>query len=251
MLRRLTLCASLLLVLTATAGCTALGKMFQVLKDPSIPVGAPEDVPTELAISIHVSPTLNGIADNGESAETVAGALEPGPYTVSLSADNPHALTEKVASLFSYLQVQYPEAAPADESAPGDYEAPTAALERPEAATHPGPQLASPIAVKVLQLRDDSLLLNSVYQQLELDPAKALRSTYIRGDDYLLSPGQFKFVPFEPLHADTRFIAVIADYNSLESATWQQVLRIAPRGRRVVLSLQVQDTQIELKEEDR
>lgn len=247
---RLMRCAALLLVLTATAGCTAMDKMVKVLKDPSIPVGAPEDVPTELAITIHVSPTLNGIADNGESAEA-ADVVEPGPYTVSLSADDPHALTEKVASLFKYLQVQYPESAPADESALGDYESPTARLERPEAAPSQGSQLASPIAVKVLQLRDDSLLLNSVYQQLELDPAKALRSTYIRGDDYLLSPGQFKFVPFEPIHADTRFIAVIADYRSLESATWQQVLRIAPRGRRIVLSLQVHDAQIELKEEDR
>jgi type VI secretion system protein VasD len=213
-------------------------------------VGVPEDVPTELAITIHVSPTLNGITDNGESTEA-AGPVEPGPYTVSLSADDPHALTEKVASLFKYLQAQYPESAPSEESALGDYEAPTAMFERPEVAPSHGSQLARPIAVKVLQLRDDSLLLNSVYQQLELDPAKALRSTYIRGDDYLLSPGQFKFVPFEPIHADTRFIAVIADYRSLESATWQQVLRIAPRGRRIVLSLQVHDAQIELKEEDR
>ncbi|MFJ4067183.1 type VI secretion system lipoprotein TssJ [Pseudomonas sp. NPDC089996] len=251
MLPRLMLCASLLLVLTATAGCTALGKMFQVLKDPSIPVGAPEDMPTEFAISIHVSPTLNGVADNAEAADAAPGELEPGPYTVSLSADDPRALTEKVASLFSYLQAQYPESVPADESALGDYEAPTTALERFDAPHSHGPQIASPIAVKVLQLRDDSLLLNSVYQQLALDPAKALRSTYIRDDDYLLSPGQFKFVPFQPLHDDTRFIAVIADYSSLESSTWQQVLRIAPRGRRVVLSLQVHDAQIELKEEDR
>jgi type VI secretion system protein VasD len=251
MLPRLMLCASLLLGLTTTSGCTALGKMFQVLKDPSIPVGAPEDVPTELAISIHVSPTLNGIADNGESAEAAPGELEPGPFTVSLSANDPHALTEKVASLFSHLQAQYPESVPADESPLGDYEVATTALERPDATPSHGPQLASPIAVKVLQLRDDSLLLNSVYQQLAPDPAKALRGTYIRDDDYLLSPGQFKFVPFQPLHDDTRFIAVIADYRSLESATWQQVLRIAPRGRRVVLSLQVHDAQIELKEEDR
>jgi len=244
------LCTALLLVLTANAGCTAMGKVVKVLRDPSTPVGAPEDIPTELAISIHVSPTLNGMADNGEDAEA-AGALEPGPYTVRLSADNPHALTEKVANLFSYLQAQYPVSAPAEESAPGDYEAPTATFERPEAVPSKSTELASPIAVKILQLRDDSLLLNSVYQQLELDPAKALRSTYIRDDDYVLSPGQFKFVPFQPIHADTRFIAVIADYRSVENATWQQVLRIAPRGRRVVLSLQVNDAQIELKEEDR
>lgn len=250
MLQRLMICA-LLLMLTATAGCTALGKMVQVLKDPSIPVGAPEDVPTELAMSIHVSPTLNGVTDDSEPAEGAPGAVEPSPYTVNLSADDPHELTEKVASLYGYLQAQYREAAPADESALGDYEPPTTAFDRPDAAPGHGPQLASPIAVKVLQLRDDSLLLNSVYQQLELDPAKALRSTYIRHDDYLLSPGQFKFVPFEPIHADTRFIAVIADYRSVESATWQQVLRIVPRGRRVVLALHVHDAQIELKEEDR
>ncbi|MCY1418077.1 hypothetical protein D9M71_336240 [compost metagenome] len=57
-------------------------------------------------------------------------------------------------------------------------------------------------------------------------------------------------MPFEPIHGDTRFIAVIADYSNQENATWQQVLRIAPRGRQIVLSVLVNDTQILLKEEN-
>ena len=75
--------------------------------------------------------------------------------------------------------------------------------------------------------------------EAEQDPAKALRSTYIRSDDYLLRPGQFKYIPFEPIHAETRFVAVIADYRGHENASWRQVLRIPPRGRQIMLSVLV------------
>ncbi|MNT07377.1 Type VI secretion lipoprotein [compost metagenome] len=106
------------------------------------------------------------------------------------------------------------------------------------------------MAVKILQLRDDSLLRNSVYELLDKDPAEALRSTYIRDDDYLLRPGQFKFIPFAPIEAETRFVAVIADYRNQENATWSQVLRIPPRGHQIILSVLLNDTQLLLKEED-
>jgi type VI secretion system protein VasD len=43
---------------------------------------------------------------------------------------------------------------------------------------------------------------------------------------------------------------VIGDYREQNDATWGQVLRITPRGRQVVLSVLLNDTQIVLKEED-
>ena len=66
----------------------------------------------------------------------------------------------------------------------------------------------------------------------------------------LLRPGQFKFIPFAPIEPETRFVAVIGDYRNQENATWQQVLRIPPRGRQIILSVLVNDTHIVLKEED-
>ncbi|MNF12656.1 Type VI secretion lipoprotein [compost metagenome] len=56
-------------------------------------------------------------------------------------------------------------------------------------------------------------------------------------------------MPFEALDADTRFIAVIANYSNQQDTTWKQVLRVQPRGRKVVLAVQINDSQILLKEE--
>lgn len=263
-LRRL-LATPLLLALLGSSGCTSLSRMSQVMLDHSVPIGAPQDHPTEVAFSINASPALNGNADSLEAPTEQESALPANPYAVSLTAQDPHALIEKVGTLFEYLQAQYPALpatvpgenddpararSPHEDSTPGSYEDPTVALSLAEPVPVQPPPIATPIAIKILQLRDDSLLRNSVYQLLDQDPAKALRSTYIRDDDYVLSPGQFKFVPFEPIHADTRFIAVIADYRNQDDATWGQVLRIAPRGRQVVLSVLLNDSQLVLKEED-
>ncbi|QXH37469.1 type VI secretion system lipoprotein TssJ [Pseudomonas muyukensis] len=258
--------AGLLTVLIGLSGCTSLSKIGQVIKDPSVPVGPPKEHPTQVAFSINASPTLNGNPHSVEvPGEEQPGALAPTPYAVSLSAGDPYALTEKVGTLFEYLQEQFPAMSPiampviedADlprspmqESTPGHYEDPNVVLSLPHDTTWAAESIATPMAIKILQLRDDSLLRNSVYELLDKDPAKALRSTYIRDDDYLVRPGQFKFIPFAPIEPETRFVAVIADYRSQENATWSQVLRIPPRGHQLILSVLLNDTQVLLKEED-
>ncbi|MFG0753247.1 type VI secretion system lipoprotein TssJ [Pseudomonas sp. TYF_14] len=259
------LLASLLLALVVPTGCTSLSRMSQVAMDHSLPIGPPQDHPTEVAFSINASPTLNGNPNSLDVAAEQDSALEPSPYAVTLSAGDPYALTEKIGVLFEYLQAQFPAMSPVEldegdesdparspleESGPGSYDDPQVALTLPHTTSVASALVATPIAITILQLRDDSLLRNTVYQLLEQDPAKALRSTYIRSDDYLLRPGQFKYIPFEPIHAETRFVAVIADYRGHENASWRQVLRIPPRGRQIMLSVLVNDTHIVLKEED-
>ncbi|MFJ2983598.1 MULTISPECIES: type VI secretion system lipoprotein TssJ [unclassified Pseudomonas] len=256
--------APLILALAGVSGCTTLSKVGQVIMDPSIPVGALSDQPTEVAYSLNASPTLNGNPNSLELPSEHEGELEPSPYAVTLSAGDPYALTEKVGTLLDYLREQFPAMSrlsetedeepalarsPLEEGTPGSYGDPTVVLDLPTSRPRAAEQIATPIAIKILQLRDDSLLRNSVHQLLDQDPAKALRSTFIRDDDYLLAPGQFKFIRFEPIHADTRFIAVIANYRDPHNATWQQVLRVEPRGRQIVLSVLINDTHLVLKEE--
>ncbi|WP_367597800.1 type VI secretion system lipoprotein TssJ [Pseudomonas fulva] len=255
----------LLAALAIMSGCTSWNRASQVIMDHSLPIGPPKDHPTQVAFSINASPTLNANAYSIETTAAPSSALEPSPYAVSLSAGDPYALTEKVGALLDYLQEQFPALSPAalpeeeyddlphsplEESTPGNYEDPTVVLTLPHTTTVASEPIASPMAIKILQLRDDSLLRNSVYEQLDKDPAKVLRSTYIRDDDYLLRPGQFKFIPFAPIDPQTRFIAVIADYRAQEDATWSQVLRIPPRGHQIILSVLLNDTQVLLKEED-
>ncbi|MFJ4453976.1 type VI secretion system lipoprotein TssJ [Pseudomonas sp. NPDC089392] len=256
---------ALMAALIGLSGCTSLSRMSQVVMDHSLPIGPPKDHPTEVAFSINASPTLNGNPNSLDVDAEHESALEPSPYAVSLSAGDPEALTEKVGTLFEYLQKQFPAISPVvmdedngsnlprsalEESTPGSYDDPTVVLTLPHTTTVATESVATPMAIKILQLRDDSLLRNSVYQLLDKDPAKALRSSYIRDDDYLLRPGQFKFIPFAPIEAETRFVAVIGDYRNQDNATWRQVLRIPPRGYKIILSVLLNDTQLLLKEED-
>lgn len=246
-------------------GCTPLSRMGQVLLDPSLPIGAPPDHPTQIAFSINANPGLDIAADEPEAVTGRPSTLQPSPYAVTLSATDPHALTEKLDTLLTFMHEQYPAMSPVsadtedeeellrsplEESTPGHYEDPSVLLTLPRPIPATTVQAAAPIAIKILQLRDDSLLRNSLYQLLDKDPAKALRSTYISHDDYLLRPGQFKFVPFAAIHADTRFVAVVADYRNQQDVTWQQVLRIPPRGRQIALSVLLNDGQLLLREED-
>ncbi|MBA1222977.1 type VI secretion system lipoprotein TssJ [Pseudomonas fulva] len=259
------LVAGVLATLIGLSGCTALSKMGQVAMAPSIPVGPTKDQPTEVAFSINASPTLNSNPNSVDVAVEQEISLEPSPYAVSLSAGDPYALTEKVGSLFEFLQAQFPAISPVErqedeadsplrspfeESTPGRYEDSNVELTLPRVTTATPEPVATPMAIKILQLRDDTLLRNSLYDLLDKDPAKALRSTYIRDDDYLLRPGQFKFIPFAAIEPETRFVAVIADYRNQENANWSQVLRIPPRGQHIILSILLNDTQVLLKEED-
>ncbi|WP_459207674.1 type VI secretion system lipoprotein TssJ [Pseudomonas sp. MLB6B] len=258
--------AALLAALMALPGCTVLSKLGQVIMNPSMPVGPPSEHPTQVAFSINASPTLNGNPYSVAVPIEPLAALQPSPYAVSLSAGDPQALTEKVGALLEYLQDQFPAMSPVvtadteddepprspmEAGTPGSYDDPTVMLTLPGLAPVTAEPVATAMAVKILQLRDDSLLRNSFYQQLDKDPAEALRSTYVRDDDYLLWPGQFKFIPFSPLEPETRFVAVIADYRNQEDATWSQVLRVPPRGHHIVLSVLLEDSQVLLKEEDR
>ncbi|MBC3409951.1 type VI secretion system lipoprotein TssJ [Pseudomonas sp. SWRI51] len=260
-------CAATAMLMAAIglAACTPVNRMAQVLLDPSLPIGAPPDHPTQIAFSINASPALNAAPDELDVMTGQPSTLEPSPYAVTLSAGDPYALTDKLTTLLTFMHEQFPAMSPVppdtegeedlprsplEESTPGRYEDPAVLLTLPRPTTANPVQAAAPIAIKILQLRDDSLLRNSLYQSLDNNPAKALRSTYISHDDYLLRPGQFKFVPFVALHADTRFVAVVGDYRNQQDATWQQVLRIPPRGRQIALSVLLNEGQLLLREED-
>lgn len=109
--------------------------------------------------------------------------------------------------------------------------------------------IATPVAFKVLQLKDDSLLLNADPLQLATDLKKTLGSTLLTQDDYLLLPGQFKYLDFAPIEADTRYIAIVADFHEKNGAVWKQAFRIEPKGRRYALLLSLQGNRVGITDE--
>ncbi|WP_420995093.1 type VI secretion system lipoprotein TssJ [Cupriavidus sp. 30B13] len=107
----------------------------------------------------------------------------------------------------------------------------------------------TPIAFKVLQLKDDSLLESADAQQLAENLKKTLGSTFISVDDYVLQPGQFKFIDFSSIQADTRYLAVVGKFHDPNAERWKQVFRLEPRGRRYALLVTLQNTRVTVTDE--
>ena len=254
---------TLLLACLALGGCTLLGKIGQVIWTPSIPVGGPDDQPSRYSLSLHASDDVNQRLISTGTAPTSDEEPGPLPYNLNVQAASPQALTDKVQTLLNHLYETVPaqsllgfEPAPTVSMSPlegvllGDYDDQGISLTTPLG--NPAlQQIATPIAFKVLQLTDDSLLVNASPQALAEDLKKTLGSTYIRADDYLLNPGQFKFIDLRPLDEDTRFIAVIAHYHNDEVGQWKQRLRVEPKGRQYAVLVQLDAEQVSLKGETR
>jgi len=114
----------------------------------------------------------------------------------------------------------------------------------------PAPRGApTPIAFKVLQLKDDSLLLNADPDQLAKDLKKALGSTYVVEDDYVLQPGQFKFIDFARIEPATRYVAIIADFHDPNGAVWKHAFRLEPTGRRYALLMTLHGNRVAITDE--
>lgn len=252
----------LLLGCLLLGGCTALGKIGQVVMNPSIPVGGPGDQPSQFSLSLYASPTVNINPLSAPNPGEAYRQLPPAPLAISLSATDPQELTRKLQAALDRMQQDYPamsttEFDQADDIAMspvapelGVYDAPYLYLGIPQTESASSPEeVTTPVAFKVLQLKDDSLLLNAPYELLAQDLKKTLGTTLVQVDDYRLLPGQFKFVGFEEIDKATRYLAVIADYQDRDTAFWKRALRIEPRGHQHAVLIQFEDDGVVLKGE--
>ncbi|GAB2801830.1 type VI secretion system lipoprotein TssJ [Dyella kyungheensis] len=116
-------------------------------------------------------------------------------------------------------------------------------------ATPDNRSIATPVSFKILQLKDDSVFLNADHDLLLKDLKKALGSTYVEDDDYVLQPGQFKFVDFAKIDKNARYIAVLANFHDQRGAGWKQVMRIEAGGFKYSLLVVFQDIEVGLVDE--
>lgn len=105
---------------------------------------------------------------------------------------------------------------------------------------------AKPISFKVLMLRDNSLLLSADKESLDIDLKNTLGKNYIDHNDYVLTPGQFKFVNFSRLDADVRYIGIIADYRDGAGSVWKKTYKVAPTGNTYPLHIHLTRQAVEI-----
>lgn len=265
-------CAALLLSGCSTVG-NLLSKTGQVWMNPSIPVGEPQDRPTQIALSLYAAHDVNPNPVSAATAtETVEAAEQQdvrGSYTVNLSSPSKGELIDTLQTLLQGLQTEDGTAAGSPQPRVGNQAArsaraahspadvpldlgqyrqgaslPTAKPESP-----PMSAFSTPAFFRVIQLKDDSMLESADIELVRKDPKKALGSTFVSADDYVLAPGQFKFIEFSPVEAKTRYLAVVADFHDPHAARWYDVFRIESRGRKYALLVTLQDTRVAITDE--
>lgn len=111
------------------------------------------------------------------------------------------------------------------------------------------PAAATPIALRILQLKDDSLLEHADPALLRKDPKSALGSSFLASDDYILAPGQFKFIEFTVVDEKARYIAVVADFHDPSAERGHDVFRIESRGRKYPLMVIAKKTRVAIMDE--
>ena len=254
----LTGCASVIEAVTKTA---------QVLADPSVPVGAPVAQPTKISLSLHAMPDVNPNPYQ-ESADSLAPATEK----VSAAQANNDAIWDtiepSVIEPFSGVDAIVPEhlvtplepvhntnlvaeALPPPPTAEEQIAAVLAAANKQP--SDPDPEVtpeATPIAFKIIQLKDHSLLLQADFESLFADIEQALGTTYLGHDDYVLLPGEFSYIIPTDVAADTRYIAVAAAYNDVEAANWKALIKIKPEGHAYAVFVELGKQAIRLKKQE-
>lgn len=304
------------------AGCSSVGnvvkKTGQVLMDPSIPVGAPDDQPTRISLSLYAGTDVN---PNPVSAPPVEDTKAIGPidtlatdgsFAISFSGTSKDEVISGLRTLLDRLDDDVTATPlvsttrgrrtsvrlPVEEGHPPlpDNKTPSATRRVAAVANPPLPPLpphwpghrylaadmlvgepgeapnlgqyrksvslpeavapvpatttaATPISFRVIQLKDDAMLVNGSLELIQRDPKKALGSTFLAVDDYILAPGQFKFIEFSPIEDKTRYLAVVANFHDPSANRSYDVYRLESRGRKYALLITLQDTRVAITDE--
>ncbi|EJL6465615.1 type VI secretion system lipoprotein TssJ [Vibrio cholerae] len=105
---------------------------------------------------------------------------------------------------------------------------------------------ASPIEIQVFELKDDSMFMSSDYDQIKTDYKKALRSNFVKNYDYVLTPGQFKFVNAFEVDEETNYIGVMAHFAEPELSEWKKAIKVINKGREYHLLMLFKDYDVKL-----
>jgi type VI secretion system protein VasD len=103
------------------------------------------------------------------------------------------------------------------------------------------------IELQIFELEDDSMFLSADYESLVTNAKKNLKSNYLEHKDFVLLPGQFKFIEYFELHQDTRFIGVMGRYAHPESAQWKKLVQVKARDKTYHMMIMFDDSEVKLK----
>ena len=106
---------------------------------------------------------------------------------------------------------------------------------------------ASPVEIQVFELVDDSMFMSSSYDQMEQDYKKALKSNFVKSYDYVLVPGQFKFVNEIEVDEETNYIGIMAKFSDIELSEWKKAVKVLNKGREYHLLMLLSEYDVKLE----
>ncbi|GAA0243827.1 type VI secretion system lipoprotein TssJ [Marinomonas primoryensis] len=107
--------------------------------------------------------------------------------------------------------------------------------------------VASPIEIQVFELVDDSMFMSADFDQITEDYEKALKNNFIKSYDYVMTPGQFKFIDDFEINTETNYIGVMAKFSEPDLSEWKKAVKILNRGRIYHLLMFFNDYEVKLK----
>ncbi|OLQ84318.1 type VI secretion system-associated lipoprotein [Vibrio ponticus] len=105
---------------------------------------------------------------------------------------------------------------------------------------------AAPLEIQVFELEDDSMFMSADYDQLKKDQKSTLRSNYVTSYDYVLTPGQFKFVDAFEVSEETNYIGVMAHFSDPEISDWKKAVKVLNKNRQYHLLMKFSEYQVQL-----
>jgi type VI secretion system protein VasD len=83
---------------------------------------------------------------------------------------------------------------------------------------------ASPVVVRVYQLRNDGEFNGTDFFGLYEKEKETLGASLVSREEYVLAPGENRKLDL-PLNAETRFIGVVAAFRDIRSSRWRAISR--------------------------
>ncbi len=89
--------------------------------------------------------------------------------------------------------------------------------------------------------------MSAGFDQLRTDYEGALNSNFINNYDYVLTPGQFKFVNAFEIDENTNYIGVMAHFAEPNLGEWKKAVKVLNKGREYHLLMLFQDYDVKLE----
>lgn len=105
---------------------------------------------------------------------------------------------------------------------------------------------SSPIEVQVFELVDDSMFMSADFDEINIDYEKALKTNFVKSYDYVMTPGQFKFIDDFEINQDTHYIGVVAKFSEPNLSEWKKAVKVINRGRIYHLLIFFNDFEVKL-----